>query len=110
MLTGKYKQGEDPAADTRIGRRARGGHNWAATILTNRNFEIVEEVGKVAEELGSTPSAVSVAWCLSRRGVTSVIIGPRTQEQQAECLAGFELDLSRETVKRLSNASRPSAG
>ena len=108
MLSGKYKQGEDPAADTRLGRRARAGVNWAANILTNRNFEIVEEVGKVAEELGSTPSAVSLAWCLSRRGVTSVIIGPRTEEQQDECLAGFELDLPQETLKRLSDASRPS--
>ena len=107
MLSGKYKQGEDPAADTRLGRRARAGVNWGAAILTSRNFAIVEEVAKVAEELGSTPSAVSLAWCLTRRGVTSAIIGPRTQKQQDECLAGFELDLPREAVKRLSDASRP---
>ncbi len=107
MLSGKYKQGEDPAADTRLGRRARAGVNWGAAILTSRNFAIVEEVAKVAEELGSTPSAVSLAWCLTRRGVTSAIIGPRTQKQQDECLAGFELDLPQEAVKRLSDASRP---
>ena len=105
MLSGKYTQGEDPAADTRYGRGARAG--MAGRVLTNRNFAIVEEVTKVAGELGATASAVSLAWCLTRRGVTSVIIGPRTQEQQDECLAGFELDLSQETVKRLSDASRP---
>ena len=106
VLTGKYEQGKDPAANTRLGRLARTG--MAARMLTNRNFTIVEEVTKVAAELGSTPSAVSLAWCLTRRGVTSVIIGPRTQAQQEECLAGLELDLPREAVKRLSDASRPS--
>lgn len=107
MLSGKYKQGEEPAADTRYGRRARAGMNWALMILTERNFEIVKEVTKVADEVGSTPTAVSLAWCLTRRGVTSAIIGPRTLQQQEECLAGFDLELPEEMVKRLSDASRP---
>ena len=107
MLSGKYKQGEEPAADTRYGRRARAGNNRAAAILTDRNFEIVEEVTRVAEETGSTPTAVSLAWCLTRRGVTSAIIGPRTLAQQDECLVGLELELPAEAVKRLSDASRP---
>jgi aryl-alcohol dehydrogenase-like predicted oxidoreductase len=106
MLSGKYKQGEQPAADTRLGRRARAGMNMAAAILTDRNFAIVKEVSAVADDLGSTPSAVSLAWCLTRRGVTSAIMGPRTLEQQDECLAGFDLDLSQEMAKRLSDASR----
>ena len=107
MLSGKYKQGEEPAADTRYGRRTRAGNNRAAAILTDRNFEIVEEVTRVAEETGSTPTAVSLAWCLTRRGVTSAIIGPRTLAQQDECLVGLELELPAEAVKRLSDASRP---
>ena len=80
--------------------------NMAAAILTDRNFAIVKEVSAVADELGSTPSAVSLAWCLTRRGVTSAIMGPRTLEQQDECLAGFDLDLPQEMAKRLSDASR----
>ena len=107
MLSGKYKQGEEPAADTRLGRRARAGMNWGAAILTDRNFAIVKEVSAVADELGSTPSAVSLAWCLTRRGVTSAIMGPRTRAQQDECLAGFDLKLPQEVAKRLSDVSRP---
>jgi aryl-alcohol dehydrogenase-like predicted oxidoreductase len=105
MLTGKYTQGEKPAADSRYGRGMRA--QMAGMILTNRNFAVVDEVRAVAKELGATPSAVSIAWCLTRRGVTSAIIGPRTYEQQEECLAGFDLALPAELAKRLSDATRP---
>jgi aryl-alcohol dehydrogenase-like predicted oxidoreductase len=105
MLSGKYRQGETPASDTRYGRGGRA--QMAGFILTNRNFTIVDQVRTVAGELGATPSAVAIAWCLTRRGVTSAIIGPRTYEQQEECLAGFELALPEEHAKRLSDASRP---
>ena len=49
--------------------------------FTDRNFEIVAEVVKVAGELDATPTAVSLAWLLDRPGITSVIIGPRTVDQ-----------------------------
>jgi aryl-alcohol dehydrogenase-like predicted oxidoreductase len=105
MLSGKYRQGEAPASDSRYGRGGRA--QMAGWILTQRNFTIVDQVRAVAGELGTTPSAVALAWCLTRRGVTSAIMGPRTYEQQEECLAGFELALPEEHVKRLSDASRP---
>ena len=111
VLTGKYKQGEAPAADTRIGRRARAGANAGpnpySNLLTDRNFAIVNEVQKTARELNTTPSAVSIAWALTRKGVTSVIAGPRTQEQMNEYVAGAALDLPDAIVKRLSDISRP---
>ncbi len=50
MLSGKYKRGEEPAGDTRLGRRARAGTNWGAAILTDRNFAFVKEVSAVADE------------------------------------------------------------
>jgi len=106
MLSGKYRRGEEPAADTRLGRRM-GRPGMAGMILTDRNFEIVEAVEDVAAELGTTPVAVAIAWCLTRRGVTSVIIGPRTLQQLKDYEPGFTLKLPEEAVKRLSDASRP---
>ncbi|MFI4973370.1 MAG: aldo/keto reductase [Caulobacterales bacterium] len=106
ILSGKYQRGEAPAADTRYGRRM-GRPGMAGMVLTDRNFEIVEAVEAVAAELGATPVAVAIAWCLTRRGVTSVITGPRTLEQWRDYQPGFELKLPEEAVKRLSDASRP---
>jgi len=108
MLTGKYRRGQEPATDTRFGRAAGGGGRamWGL-MLSERNFEIVEDVEKVAAELGSTPTAVSLAWVAGRRGVTSVIIGPRTLAQLEENLPGFELELPQEIISRLNAVSRP---
>jgi aryl-alcohol dehydrogenase-like predicted oxidoreductase len=104
FLTGKYERGEAPPDGTRLA----GGRGWGAQVLTDRNFDIVDEVRKVAAELDSTPTAVSLAWVLSRRGVTSVIIGPRSQAQMDENLPGFDLDLPAEAISRLNDVSRPS--
>jgi aryl-alcohol dehydrogenase-like predicted oxidoreductase len=101
VLTGKYKRGEAPPADSRVGR----GGLWAR-MLDDQSLDMADEVGKVAVELGSSSTAVALAWVLARRGVTSVIIGPRTVEQYEQNLEGFDLELDPTVVKRLSDASR----
>jgi aryl-alcohol dehydrogenase-like predicted oxidoreductase len=108
MLTGKYAKGGALPDD---GRLSRGSDMHAEGMrmltFTDRNFDIVTEVEKVAAELGTTTTAVSLAWLLGRPGVTSVIIGPRTVDQLAQNLAGFDLELPPESAKRLSRVSRP---
>ena len=99
VLTGKYRRGEEPPPDSRA---ARG--NWAR-MLTDRAYDVVDEIEKVAAEVGATPTAVAIAWVLSRRGVTSVIIGPRTFEQYEQNMEAFDLDLDPALVKRLSDVS-----
>jgi aryl-alcohol dehydrogenase-like predicted oxidoreductase len=101
VLTGKYKRGEEPPPGSRAGR----GAIWQR-MLDDRNLDIADEVAKVAAELGTTPTAVALAWVLSRRGVTTVIIGPRTFPQYQENMEGFELRLDPGVIKRLSDASR----
>jgi aryl-alcohol dehydrogenase-like predicted oxidoreductase len=101
VLTGKYKKGETPPAGSRVGR----GGLWAR-MLDDQSLDLAEEVAKVAAEVGATPTAVALAWVLSRRGVTSVIIGPRTLDQYEENMEGFDLHLDPTSIKRLSDASR----
>ena len=101
VLTGKYKPGE-PAPE---GSRAARGGFWTR-MLDDQSVELAVEVGKVAAEIGATPAAVALAWVLSRRGVTTVIIGPRTFEQYEQNMAGFDLALDPALIKRLSDASR----
>jgi aryl-alcohol dehydrogenase-like predicted oxidoreductase len=108
MLTGKYASREDLPDDGRLSKGSdMEAEGMRMLTFTDRNFEIVAEVNKVAKDLGSTPTAVSLAWLLTRPGITSVIIGPRTTDQLGQNLAGFELELSREATKSLGKASRP---
>jgi aryl-alcohol dehydrogenase-like predicted oxidoreductase len=101
VLTGKYKPGQPAPAGSRA---ARGGF-WTR-MLDDQSVDLAVEVGKVAAEIGATSAAVALAWVLSRRGVTTVIIGPRTFEQYEQNMAGFDLALDPVLIKRLSDASR----
>lgn len=112
VLSGKYKRGEPAAGDSRYGGRmgAAGDAGMAAAAaraLSPRNLEIAETVVDIAVELGTTPSAVATAWCLTRRGVTCVIMGTRTLQQLQDYLPGFALELPEAAVTRLSDVSRP---
>jgi aryl-alcohol dehydrogenase-like predicted oxidoreductase len=114
VLSGQYVRGETPAAATRYGgamghRGDPGMAAMAAHALRDRNLVIAEAVNAVAADLGAAPSAVAVAWCLTRRGVDSVIVGPRTLEQLQTYLTAFQLELPSDALKRLSDVSRPAS-
>ncbi|GAA1304840.1 aldo/keto reductase [Planotetraspora silvatica] len=110
VLTGRYGRDNDPDEDSRLGRFLKAGipaaRTWAQELLSDRNLDIVEEVRTVAAELGTTSTAVALAWVRQRPGVTSVIIGPRTPEQLDGALASLTLDLPAETLARLDEVSQ----
>jgi aryl-alcohol dehydrogenase-like predicted oxidoreductase len=110
ILSGKYRIGQQPSPNTRYGGSMglRGTPELAAVAraaLSDRALTIASAVTEVASDLGSEPAAVAVAWCLGRREVTSVIIGPRAVEQLDAYLPAFSLTLPSEMRERLSEAS-----
>ena len=56
---------------------------------------------------GVSGARVALAWLLGRPGVTSVIIGARSEAQFRDNLAAADLKLTEEELKRLDAASRP---
>ncbi|NKK87463.1 aldo/keto reductase [Rhizobium leguminosarum bv. viciae] len=75
--------------------------DWEALWL------IVDELKAVAGGRGSTPAQVALAWLLTRPGVTSLVIGARTEAQLKENLAAADITLSTEEIDRLERVSRP---
>jgi aryl-alcohol dehydrogenase-like predicted oxidoreductase len=65
-------------------------------------------VAEIAGELGTTSTAVALAWVLGRRHVTCAIIGPRTFEQYEQNMVGFELQLPADAVQALNAISKQS--
>jgi aryl-alcohol dehydrogenase-like predicted oxidoreductase len=100
FLSGKFERGKSADASSRLGAKDR-----IKRYDTERNWRILDAVRAVASELGTSPSAVSLAWLLARPSVSSVIFGARTIEQLDANLAAADLELSRAHLEALDNAS-----
>ncbi len=78
VLTGKYKVGEAPAADTRAGR---SDTRMMETEFRDESFAVAEKIQAHAAKRNASSVDFAVAWVLANGAVTSVITGPRTFEQ-----------------------------
>jgi aryl-alcohol dehydrogenase-like predicted oxidoreductase len=110
FLTGRYERGTKPPAGTRIGDAPDDVEEAIDRRGTEANFRVVDEVSAVAEETGSGPAQVALAWLWAQPGVTAPIIGPRTLEQLEDLLPAVDVDLSAEQVRRLGRATAPPLG
>lgn len=107
-LTGKYQRGERPTGVSRLGEDPqRGLKNWAERDTESRTWRVLDELHSVAQELGSTPGAVAIAWLAARPAVSTVVIGVRHLEQLRSNLEGVKLTLPAEHIARLDAASSP---
>ncbi|MFC7046646.1 aldo/keto reductase [Halobacteriaceae archaeon GCM10025711] len=101
FLTGKYSRHEEPPA----GSRGATDQQFVDSYLTPENFDVLEAVEAVAEEVGASPGQVSLAWLRQHDQVTAPIVGARTVDQLREDLAAAEITLSDDQWMRLQNAA-----
>jgi len=104
-LTGKYRRDERPAGSTRLGEHPERGMEAWERRGTDRTWDIVEAVQRIADERGVSMAQVALAWVTNRPGVTSTILGARTREQLEDNLASVDCALSDEEVGQLDRAS-----
>lgn len=72
VLTGKYQRGQERPADARGAKRPGPFFDrW----LTERNYDVVEKLGKYAQANGHLLSELAIAWLLARPMVCCVIVG-----------------------------------
>jgi aryl-alcohol dehydrogenase-like predicted oxidoreductase len=100
FLTGKYRRGAAPAADTRFGRNPRGGERW----LNDASFNALERLQPLAADRGKPVGDLAIAWLLSRPVVSSVIAGAVTPEQVEEHVRAAEWVLSPDETRALDVA------
>jgi len=105
LLSGKYRQSETGAAGT--GRLAMTADNPIFTKFTPRNWAIIGEVEKVAQELGRSMAQVSLNWVANRPGVASVILGATKVEQLEDNLAALDFTIPAELAAGLDAISSP---
>lgn len=100
FLSGKYTRDTAPPS----GSRGATDEQFVDSYLTPENFDVLEEVEAVAEEVGATPAQVSLAWLLTHEQVIAPIAGATSQEQLEEDLAAATIDLSRSQFERIATA------
>lgn len=106
MLTGKYRRGDEPPADSRFG-LGNYGRMYQQRYWSDRMFDVVETVTAVGQEVGASAAAVAVAWLLAQPDVSSPIVGASRPEQLDDSLRALEVRLSREHLDRLGEVSQP---
>ncbi len=100
FLTGKYERDGDLPDDS----TASDSEGWADRYLTEENFDVLDVVTEVGEEVGATPAQVAIAYQLHHPDLTAPIIGARTVEQLEENLKAATVSLSDEQFERLEES------
>jgi aryl-alcohol dehydrogenase (NADP+) len=100
FLSGKYRRGS--SVDS--------GRAVFISEPTEADFVVIDAVTKVADELGATPAAVSLAWLLAREGTVVPIVGARRLEHLDANLSGLDVTLSPEQLRTLDEVSAPTLG
>ena len=98
-LSGKYTRANGVKMQGLRGARLGG--------LTEKQYDIIDAVGKVAAECGADASTVALAWLKAQPGVSSTIIGARTLQQLDANLKALDLTLTADQVATLNEVSKP---
>jgi aryl-alcohol dehydrogenase-like predicted oxidoreductase len=103
LLSGKHRRNQK----TPEGTRQLAGWKEPPIHDEGKLWDIVDAIVKIAEVRGESGAQVALAWLLGRPGVTSLIIGGRSEAQFKDNLAAADLKLSADERKRLDEASAP---
>src|SRR5246127_2094405 len=103
LLSGKYRRGQT-APDG-----SRHLNNWGEPPIHDEDqlYNIIDALVEIAGNHKVSPAQISLAYMLGRPGVTSLIIGARSEEQLKDNLGAADVKLTAEERARLDKASQP---
>ncbi|RZM21377.1 MAG: aldo/keto reductase, partial [Sphingomonas sp.] len=110
LLTGKYDRATVEAGPKRAGgvpnqagsdetarpaddKRLDGDNPFGDTLFTERNWQILEILKRIAGEIGETPARVALSWVVGQPGVASTLMGVSRPEQVTDNVAALGLRL-----------------
>jgi aryl-alcohol dehydrogenase-like predicted oxidoreductase len=106
-LSGKYRRDQRPTGDTRLGDDPNRGMEAYDRRGTERTWNVIDAVQKVAEDRGVSMAEIALAWVTGRPGVTSTILGARSVSQLQTNLRAAGLHLTAPETAALDAASDP---
>jgi aryl-alcohol dehydrogenase-like predicted oxidoreductase len=103
LLSGKYRR------DQQGPEGARHLTDWGEPPVRDpdQTYDVIDALVEIGETRGVSAAQVALAWSLGRPGISSLVVGARTDEQLADNLAAADLELTADEVARLEEVSRP---
>jgi aryl-alcohol dehydrogenase-like predicted oxidoreductase len=107
-LADKYRRDAPPPPESRAARQFYSPTWWdRSRPEVDRKFDIVAALRSIAHDAGLTLPQLAVGFVLAEPAVTSVLIGPRTQEQLDQLLTCAEVELSDDTRAAIDRVVPP---
>lgn len=127
LLTGKYNRASVEVAAPRSSglprdaanadlprpeddKRLDGANPFGDSLFTERNWQVVDVLTRVARECNETPARVALAWVVQRQGVTSTLMGVSKVAQLHENIGALQIQLSAEHLAELDRVSASGQG
>ena len=102
ILTGKYRPGEPPPADSRAARNPQ--LDGLRRQLNPEQLARVSAFAKLAREYARTPSQLALAWLLAQPGISTVIAGSTKAEHLDDNVQAADWKLAADDLRRVDEA------
>jgi aryl-alcohol dehydrogenase-like predicted oxidoreductase len=111
-LAGRYRKGQPPPPDSRAANETEFGmfvrDNFTLdSARGQRRLEVVEELVRMAEELGVSMAAYATAWVLRHRAVSAAIVGPRVSRHLDASFEALTVKIPDEHLARIDELVAP---
>ncbi len=106
ILTGKYTDAAKPPQGSRA---ASPAAEMMGDYFTQPVLDAVAKLRPLAEEAGTSPAALALAWCLRRPEISSVIVGATKPEHVDANVAAADLDIDPAVFARMDAVLAPVA-
>lgn len=103
MLSGKYRKN----AEIPKGSRADGklGEFLRNEYFSEENFDKIEKLLKLSGEAGMELSQIALAWVLSVKGISSLILGASRKEQLLQNIKAVDVQLTEDVIEKINEIS-----
>jgi aryl-alcohol dehydrogenase-like predicted oxidoreductase len=103
MLTGRYRQADDPDQGRFSPEMGQFGAMYKARYWREKEFETVTQLLQIAEGINEPLPKLGIAWIMANPAITSVILGASRSEQLTDTLAAADYQLAPEWKARLDD-------
>lgn len=97
FLTGKYERDGSPPGGSRGDLQ-----EWQG--FENRQWDVLDAIRSVADDVGATPAQVALRWLIERDFACIPIIGARTVEQLEDNIGVTDVALADQQLERITDA------